>query len=109
MTTLLHKLWHGEIPLARAFWTYAILYGGLLNLLTTAGAFALIGDDAATPWVLVVYFLPVPYNVFIVIAVWRSAAFRGGAALGGACPDCGHRMGAGADGCLVRQPMNYRR
>jgi hypothetical protein len=79
MTTLLHNLWRGEIPLARAFWTYAIVYGGILNLLATAGAFALIADDAATPWVLVAYFLPVPYNVFVVIAVWRSAARYEGA------------------------------
>jgi len=93
MATLLHKLWVGKVPLAQAFRTFAVIYGRLLNLLATVGAFALIADDAGTPWALVVCSLPVPYNLFVVIAVWRSAdRFEGG---GTGWKFCGLRLSCG--------------
>lgn len=71
-------LWRGEIALPRVFWTYAVLYGLLVNLASTGASMALFAADAPTPLALAVYFLPLPYNVLMVVAVWRSAGrFQG--------------------------------
>jgi hypothetical protein len=67
------RLWRGEVGLARAFWEYAIAFGSLANLTTTGAAFA--AYLAGWPLVLavVIFLLPLPYNVLTVVAVWRSA------------------------------------
>ena len=72
------RLWRGEESLARTFWEYAILYGTLGNAIATIGTFAAVAADAPA-WVAVVLFgLPIPYNAFMVVAVWRSALrYRG--------------------------------
>ena len=71
-------MWAGEVPLARAFWEYAIVYGSGLNLLTTIAAFALMSAEAPTGLSLAVFFLPLPYNLLMVVSVWRSAGrYRG--------------------------------
>ncbi len=71
-------LWAGEVPLARAFWGYAIAGGLALNLATTALSLALFAADAPTVLAVAALALPVPYNVFVCVAVWRSAERYGG-------------------------------
>ncbi len=65
-------LWRGELPLARAFWDGAILYGVPLNLISTFGFLALSSGDN-TVLGLAVNLLPLPYNVVVLVGVWRSA------------------------------------
>jgi hypothetical protein len=72
------RLWRGEIALARVFWWYAIAYGALLNLLFTILAFAVVASDGPPLLSVAAFLLPLPYNVFVVICVWRSAAHYGG-------------------------------
>ena len=73
VTNLLRRLWLGDIPLTEAFWRYAVVYGLLLNLVTSF-LFLILLMNEASPFVLVPAFvLPIPYNVLIVGAVWRSA------------------------------------
>jgi hypothetical protein len=69
----IRALWNGEVPLAHVFWSWAIIYGSLANLATTAVALA--GIVLGWPgWLAVlIFFLPLPYNVLMVAAVWRSA------------------------------------
>ena len=71
------RIWRGEIALARAFWRYAVAYGALLNLMTTILAFTVLASDGPPLLAAAVFFLPLPYNVFTVIVVWRSAARHG--------------------------------
>jgi hypothetical protein len=70
----LRRLWAGEVPLARAFWEYAMVYGFVLNLFTTIASFALLTTDAPAAFGLAIFFLPMPYNLFVLVAVWRAAA-----------------------------------
>lgn len=66
-------LWRGQAPLGEAFWWYAIALGTLFNVLATflyLGLHALGLPDAVG---LVAFLLPVPYNLFVTVAVWRSA------------------------------------
>jgi len=79
MVDQITRLWRGEESLARAFWDYAILYGTLANLIATAGTFAALVAGLSGGVALAIHVLPIPYNVFVAIAVWRSAGrFQGG-------------------------------
>ena len=68
----MRALWMGQLPLARAFWEYALLYGTLASLLATGTSLALIaaGIPAAA---LAVHFLPLPYLLVAVVGVFRSS------------------------------------
>jgi hypothetical protein len=70
-------LWRGELPLARAFWLWGVLGGGVVNLFATLAALALV--TARVPaWVAALAFAaPIPWNVGLLLGVWRSAARPG--------------------------------
>ncbi|WP_316979051.1 hypothetical protein [Shumkonia mesophila] len=66
-------LWLGEVPLRVVFWWHAMVVGTLFNVLATL-LFVVVQSLGASDAVsLAALLLPVPYNVFIAIAVWRSA------------------------------------
>jgi hypothetical protein len=71
--------WRGEAPLDRLFWRDMVLVGTVLNLLTTAAAILLLGLKTPMAIVLAVHFSPVPYNLFLFAAVWRTADAAGNA------------------------------
>lgn len=74
MITLIARLWAGELSLGRTFWEFAVLYGFALNLAATLAYLSLLANDAS-PWLAyLVFFLPLPYDVLTLVAVWRSAA-----------------------------------
>ena len=74
MIALAKELWGGRCPLQEAFWLYAVLYGLLLNLVTNLVFFVLFLNDANKAMVALASVAPVPYNIFVVVAVWQSAA-----------------------------------
>ena len=67
------RLWAGDVPLAEAFWQYAILYGLLVNLVTSLLFLALVINEANVLLLVLAYGVPVPYNFVVAVAVWRSA------------------------------------
>jgi hypothetical protein len=71
--------WRGEAPLDRLFWRDMVVFGTLLNLLTTAVALLLLGLKAPLWVVLAAHLSPLPYNIFLLAAVWRTADAAGGA------------------------------
>jgi hypothetical protein len=74
VTTTIKALWKGELPLAVAFWHYAIVWGLVINIVTSVMTMAVVLADAPA-WVLVpVYLLPTPYNILVLVGVWQSAA-----------------------------------
>ena len=73
MTRLIGQLWAGQVPLGEAFWRYTVAYGLMLNLVTHALFFALLAGDANMALVALAFALPIPYNVLMIVAVWRSA------------------------------------
>jgi hypothetical protein len=74
MLSPLGRLWRGELPLADAFWTWAVLVALLVNGTTTAGFVALIMAGWPISALIVGYAFSVPYNVVAGVGVWRSAA-----------------------------------
>ncbi len=78
MAHRLKSFWRGEVPLPEVFWHYAVGYGLVLNIATSILFIPLAKMDLS-PWLLVpAYFLPAPYNLFMIVVVWRSAGhYRG--------------------------------
>lgn len=71
-------LWSGEIPLPVAFWRYAVAWGLIINITTSIGTIVTVLADAPA-WILVpVHLLPTPFNLLVVIGVWRSAGHYDG-------------------------------
>jgi hypothetical protein len=62
------------VPLARAFWHWAVLAGLPLNLFATFISLLLL-TQRETAWALVVgHAVTVPYNIIVAVGVWRAAA-----------------------------------
>ncbi|WP_217578855.1 hypothetical protein [Mesorhizobium sp. GbtcB19] len=70
--------WRGEAPLDRLFWRDMLLVGTAISIASSALALVLLGLKLPLWLVLAVHFLPVPYNIFLTIAVWRTAEKAGG-------------------------------
>ena len=73
MTRLVKLLWNGDLPLREAFWQYAVFYGFLVNVLTDILFYALLVKDADAALLILAFVIPIPYNILVVVAVWRSA------------------------------------
>lgn len=73
MAGTLKQLWRGEVPLPKAFWTWAVLGGLLVNGVTTGLFLALVTSGLPLSALVVGYVLSVPYNLVAVVGVWRAA------------------------------------
>lgn len=64
--------WRGQVPLSQLFWRDMLIVGSVINLFT--GFIALmIAAQGSELWVAAtVHFATLPYNVFLVLAVWRT-------------------------------------
>ena len=73
LTELIRDVWKGDLPLRQAIWEYAVFYGLLVNVLTDVLFYALLVNDASSVLIALAFVIPIPYNIFVVVAVWRSA------------------------------------
>lgn len=71
------RLWRGDLPLAEAFWTWAVLVGLLVNVSTTIGFLWLLMAGHTVAAFVVGYALSVPYNLVAAVGVWRAAGRPG--------------------------------
>jgi len=69
--------WLGQVPIDRLFWRDMMLVGTGINVASSAAALILLGLKMPLGLVLAVHFAPVPYNIFLTIAVWRTAEKSG--------------------------------
>lgn len=67
------RLWRGELPLAKAFWGWAVVGAVVVNGVTTGLFIALLSYDLPVLALLVGYGLSVPYNIVALVGVWRAA------------------------------------
>lgn len=74
----LRSRWRGEVPLPIVFWRDMIGVGTAINILFAMIALLLLAAGVDTPIVLLVYFAPLPWNLFLFFSVWRSADNTGG-------------------------------
>lgn len=66
--------WHGQVPLAQLLWPDMLLYGTAINVAAAVVALVLDVQGAPGPISMAVYLAPLPYNLFLLAAVWRRAA-----------------------------------
>jgi len=69
----LSALWLGHLPLEVAFWKWAVFGGLAVNISTSVLFLVLVMQGQPLAAVVVGYALSVPYNIFVTVAVWRSA------------------------------------
>jgi hypothetical protein len=69
----LRRLWQGELPLAQAFWNWAVIGGLAINGVTTILFLVLIVANYPATAIVVGYVFSVPYNIVVTVGVWRSA------------------------------------
>lgn len=77
METFLISRWNGEAPLEKVFWRDMLIVGTALNIAAAAAGFALLSAGYSDALALLVFFLPLPWNLFLFVAVWRSANREG--------------------------------
>ncbi len=73
MHDMLKAMARGDMPLPQAFWGFAVIYGTLLNAFTTLLSMGALAAGASGLTVFALHMLALPYNLFAVYAVWRSA------------------------------------
>lgn len=59
--------------MSAVLWGDMIVIGTALNILASLAAVALLVYGASTAMALTVHFAPVPWNVFLFLAVWRGS------------------------------------
>ena len=65
--------WRGDVPLQRLLWRDMLLVGTSINLATTLVALFAWALGGLTAVGFAIHFAPLPYNAFLLCAVWRSA------------------------------------
>jgi hypothetical protein len=60
--------------LAITFWRDMMFAGTALNILSGLFAITLLAADTPTAVVLSIFFAPFPWNLFLYLAVWKSAS-----------------------------------
>jgi hypothetical protein len=71
------EFFRGGLPLARAFWLWGILGGGIVSLFATLLALTLIAAGAPAWLAALVFAAHIPWNVVLLVGVWRSAGRPG--------------------------------
>ena len=64
--------WHSQVDLGVLLWRDVIFAGTLINLVAGLAAFIMLTQNVAPVWALGVHLAPMPYNVFLLLSVWRS-------------------------------------
>jgi len=69
--TFLARRWRGAVAWPVLFWRDMLATGTVLNLLASFVALMLAAQGAPTALAVLVHFAPVPYNLFLFLALWR--------------------------------------
>jgi len=67
------RRWQRQVPLGLLFWRDMLVIGSLLNLAAAFFGLMALGFKYELPVALAVFHAPLPYNLFIFGAVWRTA------------------------------------
>ena len=66
--------WRARVPMRVLFWRDMLLVGTLINVVFTGVALAMAASSMPMALAAAVHFAPLPYNLFLVVAVWRLPA-----------------------------------
>lgn len=71
MAAYLGRRWRGETSLTRLYWLDMMGVGSFLNVFTGFGALMLAAQGADVRIAAAMHFAMLPYNTFLVVALWR--------------------------------------
>ena len=66
------RRWHGEVPLRKLYWFDMLIVGSVINLYFGFIALMIAAKGGALWVAAVVHFAVLPYNMFLVLALWRT-------------------------------------
>jgi hypothetical protein len=67
------RRWRRQVPLGLLFWRDMIVIGSALNLASAFAGLMALGFKADLLVAMLVFHAPLPFNIFIVAAIWRTA------------------------------------
>lgn len=67
------RRWHGQVGWPTLFWRDMLAVGTVLNLVASFGAMAVLALGAPGTVAVALHFAPVPYNLFLFLALRRLA------------------------------------
>lgn len=67
----LARRWQGAVPWRVLFWRDMLAAGTMINLVTSFAALMLASQGAPMAVAVAVHFAPLPYNLFLFLALWR--------------------------------------
>lgn len=67
----LARRWRGEVALRRLFWRDMLGVGTVVNLFASFAALMVLAAGGPTSLAVGLHFAPVPWNVFLFLALWR--------------------------------------
>ena len=67
------RRWRRQVPLGVLFWRDMIVVGSALNLAFAFAGLMALGFKADPVVAIAVFHAPLPYNFFLVGAIWRTA------------------------------------
>ncbi|MGI9379674.1 MAG: hypothetical protein ACR2OW_08460 [Methyloligellaceae bacterium] len=70
----IQALWSGDVNLNDTFFWFVVVWGTVVNIVTSVLFYIAVIYEWAAVWLVPLYFLPLPYNVWVTVGVWRSAA-----------------------------------
>lgn len=65
------RRWRGWASVGTVFWRDMLIIGTGINLVTSFVSLMALGFKTPTWVAMAIFFSPLPYNVFLVIALWR--------------------------------------
>ena len=66
------RRWHGRVPISQLLWRDILGVGTLVNLVATMLALIAITQNAPSGLAAALHFAPLPYNLFLFGALWRT-------------------------------------
>ena len=64
--------WRGQVPMRRLFWRDLLLTGSLINVAASVLGLVLLASGLPGWLAVALHLAPVPYNLFLLLAVGRS-------------------------------------
>ncbi|HEY6631693.1 MAG TPA: hypothetical protein VIZ90_09595 [Rhizobiaceae bacterium] len=71
--SFLTRRWRRQLPLGLLFWRDMVVIGSALNLAAAFAGLMALGFKTDLLVAMLVFHAPLPYNFFIVGAIWRTA------------------------------------
>ena len=71
------RRWHRQVPLDLLFWRDMVIVGTAINLAAVLCGLIALATKTELAIALLIIHAPLPYNIFLTAAVWRTSELAG--------------------------------